>query len=330
MIVTRTPLRVSFFGGGSDIPEFYEKYGEGICISTTINSYIYLAVNRCVASHLRVIYSELEQVEKVDDIKHDRVREALKYWGIESNIEICSFSDMPTKGTGLGSSSTFTVGLMNALSRIASNDELGRWSLADLACHIEIDKCKQGIGKQDQYAAAYGGLNRYTFTPTGVYVDPVQVTRYTSHALNSNLLFFNTNITRDATAVLAPQIESLKNDDKAVGYTKKLVDMARTGTKLLEDNKLNDFGALLGQSWEIKRNMSPGVSTQLIDEMYDECIVNGALGGKLLGAGGGGYLMMYVPNHHKKAVIEAMDKMGSKPSQFLFTHTGSTIDGKWN
>lgn len=328
MIVTKTPLRVSFFGGGSDIPEYYEKHGEGICISTTINSYIYIAANRCVSPHLRVIYSELEQVDKVDDIKHDRVREALKYWDLTSNIEICSFSDMPTKGTGLGSSSTFTVGLMNALSRIYNDGELGRWSLADLSCHIEIDKCKQGIGKQDQYAAAYGGLNKYTFTETGVYVDPVQVTRHTLHALNSNLLFFNTNITRDASAVLAPQIESLKNDDKAVGYTKNLVDMARTGTKLLEENKLNDFGRLLGQSWEIKRNLSPGVSTQLIDEMYDECISHGALGGKLLGAGGGGYLMMFVPNHEKFGVISAMKRMGSAPTQFLFTQTGSTVEMK--
>jgi len=171
MIVTKTPLRISLFGGGSDIPEFYREHG-GLVISAAINSYIYIAANRCVAPHLKVIYSQLELEHEVDKIKHDRVRETLKYFEIDSNIEIASFSNIPTKGTGLGSSSTFTVGLIKAIMEMR-NEGCSRGYLAELASLIEIDKCGEPIGKQDQYAAAYGGVHIYRFKTNGeVHVQP--------------------------------------------------------------------------------------------------------------------------------------------------------------
>ena len=174
MIVTKTPLRISFFGGGSDIQEFYQHH-DGMVLSTSINSYIYLAVNQCVAPHLKVIYSQLELQDYVENIKHDRVKEALKYYGLTSNMEICSFSDVPTKGTGLGSSSTFTVGLVNALHNIKYKEKMLPQNMAEMACYIEIEKCHEPIGKQDQYAAAFGGFNIIEFNDSEVHVRPMKL-----------------------------------------------------------------------------------------------------------------------------------------------------------
>jgi D-glycero-alpha-D-manno-heptose-7-phosphate kinase len=163
MIISKTPLRISFFGGGSDIPQFYDE-NDGMVLSTTINSHIYLAINRCVAPHLKVIYSELEHVNNIEEVKHNRVRECLKHFDLPSNIEICSFSDVPVRGTGLGSSSTFTVGLINALHRITTGRNIDHNELAELASYIEIVKCNEPIGKQDQSAAAFGGFNAIYFS----------------------------------------------------------------------------------------------------------------------------------------------------------------------
>lgn len=316
MIITKTPLRISFFGGGSDIPEFYEKHGEGICISTTIDSYMYVAVNRCTASHTRVIYSELEVADHATKIKHDRVREVLKHFGIENNIEICSFSDIPTKGTGLGSSSTFTVGLINAVCPY----ELERWSIADLACDIEIDRCKEPIGKQDQYAAAYGGMNQYTFTKDTVYVDPIQISRTTSNELNRRLMFFNTGKARAASSVLGEQLELLKTQTN-VSDTQTLVDVARQAKKCLEANDLDRFGKLFHDAWEVKKKLSSTVSNEEIDTMYTKAMTSGAYGGKILGAGNGGYLMLFVPPHNQSKVRDALFQYEER--KFKFSHTGS-------
>ena len=322
MIVTKTPLRVSFFGGGSDIPEFYQE-NEGLCVSTTINSYIYLAVNKCVANHLKVVYSELELTDDIDKIKHDRVREALKHYRLTSNMEICSFSDMPTKGTGLGSSSTFTVGLINAIHRIKYNKSIDQHTLAELASYIEIDKCGEPIGKQDQFAAAYGGLREYRFDKYNVYTKPISVSFFTLQNLNNNILFFNTGVNRLASSVLTEQVQNLKQNTN-VSYTKTLVNMAENSIKFLEANKLDDFGALLNDAWIVKKKLSSNVSNHHIDDMYERCMKNGALGGKILGAGGGGFLMMYVPEKHQNNVINAMTEF--KLANFEFVSKGSTIE----
>src|ERR1700741_1768305 len=217
MILTKTPLRVSFFGGGSDLPSYYGNDKYGLCVSTTINSFIYLAVHTCVANHIKVIYSQLELVDTVDKIQHDRVRECLKYAGVKSNMEICSFSDVPVKGTGLGSSSTFTVGLLRALGNL--NGISGKL-LADMACEIEIEKCGEAIGKQDQYAAALGGFRAYRFTHDLVTCEHVWARPETVDALEESLLFFNTGISRNAASVLA------KSNGDSNHITSQLVDMA--------------------------------------------------------------------------------------------------------
>ena len=299
MIVTRTPLRVSFFGGGSDIPEYWE-HGDGLCVSAAINKYIYIAANRCATDHVRVVYSEMEVVKDINDIKHDRVRETLKLLNIKSNIEICSFSDVPTKGTGLGSSSTFTVGLINALMK----GELDKSTLAEAAADIEIKMCKEPIGYQDQYAAAYGDLKSYRFNNDN-HVEVSKIYTNSKFILQDNLLCFNTGINRQASAVLKGQVENLKNGIN-VETTKSMVNIAQYSIQLLENDRVDDFGALLNETWALKKKLSTGISNPTIDEMYDRVMKAGALGGKLLGAGGGGYLLAYVPNKYRVSVLEAM------------------------
>ena len=322
MIVTKTPLRVSFFGGGSDIPQFYENE-QGLCVSTAINSYIYLAVNKCVAKHLKVVYSELELENHIDNIKHDRVREILKHYRQTTNMEICSFSDIPTKGSGLGSSSTFTVGLINAVHRILAKSEIDKKILAELACYIEINKCGEPIGKQDQYAAAYGGLNAYWFNKDNVEVEPIDISFSSTMDLNSRILCFNTGVNRLASSVLTEQVDNLKKKIN-LEYTKLVVSFAKESIELLKKNKLDEFGELLGQSWEIKKKLSSNVSNSEIDEMYHTALRNGAIGGKILGAGGGGYLMVYVPENKQHKVISALSKY--EKFDFRFEHKGSTVE----
>lgn len=325
MILTKTPLRISFFGGGSDIPAFYES-NEGMCISTTINSYIYLAVHRCVADHLKIIYSKLELEDDLEKIKHDRVRETLKHFGVKNNIEICSFSDIPVAGTGLGSSSTFTVGLVNA---IIEAEMLGdvfydkKAALAEIASRIEIEYCNEPIGKQDQYAAAYGGLNSYTFTKEKVHVQKILVPPETIETLEKNLLCFNTGVSRNASSVLAEQTRRLYDDKDVIDYTKLIVHMAKLGTDYLLKNKLHEFGTLLNDAWQIKKQLSTGVSNPHIDEMYENAKNAGALGGKILGAGGGGYLLLYVPENKHNSVKETMKNY--TPFNFKFETTGSQV-----
>lgn len=322
MIISKTPLRISFFGGGSDLPQFYEN-NDGMVLSSTINSYIYLAVNRSVASHLRVIYSMLEETEKVDDIKHDRVRECLKYFEIPSNIEIASFSDVPVRGTGLGSSSTFTVGLVNALYRLTSGKNIEAAELAELASYIEITRCGEPIGKQDQFAAAFGGFNTIHFEGGKVRVKHLDIDNITLLELNNNLLCFNTGIGRQASSVLSKQVENLK-DISFVERTKSLVEMAKQSVKFLQKKRLDDFGTLLDDAWQIKKTLSDNISNSDIDNMYRHAINNGALGGKLLGAGGGGYLLVYVPDKNRNRLLEAMKNYNR--FNFKFTKQGSILE----
>ncbi len=319
MIVTSTPLRVSFFGGGSDIPQYYNKR-RGMVISTTIDKKIQIALNRCQTNHIRAVYSEMEVVQDVEDIKHNRIREALKFLNIKNNLEICSFSDVPTKGTGLGSSSTFTVGLLHALYK--HNLALfNKRDLAETACEIEIDKCGEPIGKQDQYAAVYGGFNVIRFDSSGTEVTPLNIGASTLRCLNDNLMCYSTGISRNASDVLSDQIRNITNDDDAFDNTTDLVHHAEIALDYLNKNKLNDFGSLLHESWKIKKKLSAKISNDDIDFMYDRGISAGALGGKLLGAGGGGYMMFYVTESSRNKFAFAMRDY--KRFHFNFTDQGS-------
>jgi D-glycero-alpha-D-manno-heptose-7-phosphate kinase len=315
MIVTKTPLRVSFLGGGSDLPKYYTKK-PAMVLSTTISRSIQIAVNSCDTNHCRVIYSTMEVEDSASKIKHDRVREILTYFNIESNIEICSFSDVSTKGTGLGSSSSFTVGLLKAICMLRG-DAVSNKYLAELACHIEIDLCKEPIGKQDQYAAAYGGFNVIRFDSSGTEVERID----TTGDLNARLLCFSTGITRETSSILSEQNKAL-DQLKAIDTTTQMVEMAEQGLKYLKQNKLDDFGSLLHDSWMLKRSLASSISNYEIDIMYELARQAGALGGKILGAGGGGYMLLYVPESNIVKVKQVLQHY--KQFDFRFSDEGST------
>jgi len=322
MLVTKTPLRISFFGGGSDIPAFYDNH-EGLVVSTAINTNIYLAINKCFPNHLKIIWSKIELVSDVEQIKHNIVRECLKYFELTSHMEICSFSDITSEGTGLGSSSTFTVGLINGLHALKSTKLLSPKEMAELACFVEIHLCKQPIGKQDQYAAAYGGFNAIYFNKTDIEVRPIQADPSTLHELNNNLYMFNTGRTRKTSSILKDQISNIKTSN-ASDITKTIVDLAKDSIKLLENRKVDDFGKLLDETWQIKKTLAPNISNPDIDEMYNLAMKNGGLGGKILGAGGGGYLLVYCPDKKKTDLLTAMENYERLPIKF--TNQGSTVE----
>lgn len=322
MIVTRTPLRVSFFGGGSDVEAFYSQ-SEGAVLSTTIDKYIRLAVQRVARPHIKVMYSEVEQVKNFEHLKHDRVRECLRHFEVNDKIEIASFADIPTKGTGLGSSSTFTVGLIQALSTYIGTN-MSRYDVAELACKIEIDKCGQKIGKQDQYAATFGGFNFIRFNTKEVEVMPLNINRTIIDGFADNLLCFYTGQTRSASTILSDQVDKLERCDKDLMFlTKEMVDIAHTAKTELQMGRLNNVGALLDDGWRIKKKFSPGISNPVIDQMYEDAKSAGALGGKVLGAGGGGYLLLYVPYKHHQSVLTKLSAF--EPFVFNFTDEGSRV-----
>jgi D-glycero-alpha-D-manno-heptose-7-phosphate kinase len=323
MIVSTTPLRISFFGGGSDIPQYYNQCvtkNPGMVISTTIDKNIQIALNKCQTNHIRAVYSEMEVVDKVENLKHNRIKEALKYFNIKNNIEICSFSDVPTKGTGLGSSSTFTVGLLKALY-VHKGLLHNKRDLAEAACEIEIEHCGEQIGKQDQYAAAYGGFNVIRFDSSGIEVTPLNIGASTLRSLNDNLMCYSTGISRSTSDILTDQVNNISNNTDAFDNTTRLVYLAKQALNYLEKNKLNDFGALLDESWKTKKKLSNKISNSDIDFMYQRGISAGALGGKLLGAGGGGYMLFYVPESSRGSVSLAMREY--KRFHINFTDEGS-------
>lgn len=321
MIISSTPLRISFFGGGSDIPQYYNKK-PGMVISTSINKKIHIAFNRCEPKHIRAVYSEMEVVDHVDELKHDRIRETLKEFGLADSIEICSFSDVSTRGTGLGSSSAFTVGLINAMKDYGPVI-FNKKDLAEMACYIEMKRCGEPIGKQDQYAAAYGGFNVIRFDSTGVEVAPIGLGSSSLFSLNNNLLCYSTGVSRSASDILADQVNNITTDNRAFDTTSKMVDLAEQALAYLKKGKIDDFGALMHDAWTFKKTLSARISTPHIDEMYETARKAGALGGKILGAGGGGYMLLYVPRGSHNNVCEAM--MGYKPFNFFFTEQGSAV-----
>ncbi len=321
MIVSKTPLRMSFVGGGSDLPAYYQQE-MGAVLSTSIDKYMYIAVNRKFDGRIRLSYTRTEEVETVSEVEHPLVREALRMTGIEGGIEIASMADIPSRGSGLGSSSSYTVGLLNALhayrNRYVSKDALARG-----ACEIEIERCGEPIGKQDQYAAAFGGLNLIRFhADESVTVDPVICEPCVLSALEGSILVFYTGRTRSASAVLVEQSRGLVSTAKR-RLMQRMVELAFVLKKELESACLDNVGAILDENWCLKAQMSPGITDQQIDEWYSSGRENGASGGKLLGAGNGGFMMFFAPPERHQDIIRALSDL--QPVRFRFERSGAQI-----
>jgi D-glycero-alpha-D-manno-heptose-7-phosphate kinase len=318
MIVSKTPFRMSFVGGGSDLPAFYREE-TGAVLSTTIDKYMYIAVNKKFDERLRISYSRTEEVETPQQVAHPLVRHALDVAGIDGGIEIASMADIPSRGTGLGSSSAYTVGLLNALFAYR-NEYASKERLARLACRIEIDRCCEPIGKQDQYAAAYGGLNLIRFHPDeSVAVDPVICEPALLVELEASTLVFYTGRARKASMVLAERRENIAAHRPLM---RRMVQLAFELKKELESGQLDSVGAILHENWCLKRQMN-GVSDESIDDWYATGMANGARGGKLLGAGNGGFLMFVAPPDFHVRICRTLPDL--KPMKFRFDRTGAQI-----
>ncbi len=321
MIISRTPLRMSFVGGGSDLPVFYRRFG-GAVVSTAINQFVYITVNPKFDEKIRVSYSRTEEARTVDRIKHPLVREALKFLGIAGGVEITSVADIPGRGSGLGSSSSFTVGLLHAL-HAHTGRHAGAEQLANEACTIEIDRCGEPIGKQDQYAAAYGGLNFIEFQPDDtVRVEPIICRRETLQELQRNLVVFYTGITRSASAILQDQSARLRSEKRKQTVTRQMVELAQTLRKELQHNRAASFGEIIHEGWKLKKSLARGISTDVIDDWYAKARKAGAVGGKLLGAGTGGFLLFCAPPERHDAIAAALKL---RRMNFQFEPQGSRI-----
>ena len=323
MIITRSPLRITLGGGGTDLPSYYCDHG-GFLISGAIDKYVYVTVMRPFAPGIYLKYSKLEHVDAVDDVHHPIIREAIKLLGFRTpQVEITTLADIPA-GTGLGSSGSFTTALLKALyahrRRLLHPSEL-----AELACEIEIDRLKEPIGKQDQYIAAYGGLTCFTFHKDGkVEAEPLKLPMDAIFNLEDNLLLFFTGFSRSASSILSDQHQRTQADDEEMlrnlHYVKELGVRSR---RALESGNTTAFGELMHEHWEHKKRRTVGVSNPQIDEWYDLGRRNGALGGKLVGAGGGGFLMFYAEDHRR--LRAAMSGAGLEEIRFRFDFEGTKV-----
>lgn len=321
MIISRTPLRVSLVGGGSDLAAFYSEE-PGAVITTTIRKYIYITVNRKFDSSIRASYSVTEMVDSVSEVRHELIRESLRRLQPEGGIEITSISDIPSQGTGLGSSSSYTVGLLKALYAHC-NRYVGAERLAREACEIEIDCLRKPIGKQDQYIAAYGGLRYMRFNPDGsVFVDPLVCTAATRKTLETEMLLFYTGITRSANPILAEQQQNVANGGRRRAL-RRLVQLADELRRALAGNDLEVLGEILHESWVVKKAMANGISSCQIDDWYERARANGATGGKITGAGGGGFLLLYAPADRHQDIVSALPEL--RRVSFCLEPHGSTI-----
>ncbi len=319
MIMAKAPFRVSFAGGGSDLKSFYEK-DYGAVVSTTIDKYMYIMIHPYFHNKIRIKYSKLEDVANIEEIKHPIVRECLKHLRLEKGVEIASIADVPA-GTGLGSSGTFTVCLLQVLYTYKGK-LVTKERLACEASKIEIDILKEPIGKQDQYAASYGGLNYIRFNPNGtVWVEPLAIKPEKKRVLERNLLMFYLGDVRRAAQILSGQKENMQHKEKYENV-KKMVKLAEDLRVSLGNGKIKKVGEILHEGWLLKRSLSPNITNPIIDEYYERAIKAGALGGKLLGAGGGGFFLFYCEPKYQNKVRNALDL---KELKFKFDNEGSKI-----
>jgi len=326
MIIVKTPLRISFAGGGSDM-EYFFKNEPGAVISTTIDKYIYIAINPKFDNKIRASYSRTEIVDNVEDLQHELIKECLKLAKIEGGIEIVSVADIPSGGTGLGSSSAYVVGLLQGLfafQRIKYHIPVVQILpeiLAREACKVEIDKLGKPIGKQDQYIAAYGGWKSFRFNSDGtVDIDPIECLPKVQKELESRLILFYTGINRASDKILTGQKNEFNNKTKKV--LREMVGITREMRVAFRTNRLDDFGELLEENWQLKKRLNGEVSNPLIDEWYGKAKKAGAIGGKICGAGGGGFLLFYAPQDKHSEITRALQL---KPVDFSFEPKGSEI-----
>ena len=320
MIITRTPFRMSFFGGGTDMAEFYEEYG-GAVLSTTFDKYCYVNVRHLppffdYRTHLT--YSQKETVNNVDEINHPLIREAMRYLDIRQ-IRLMYDADLPAR-TGLGTSSSFAVGMLNAFYALKGK-QVDKKRLADDAVYLERVMCKEAGGIQDQIAASFGGLNRIDMDRYGYTVKPVVISNQRKQDLNARLMLFFTGFTRFSADIQKKTSQSMPEKIRQLKAMKDMV--AQAEGILISKGDLGDFGRLLDQSWRLKRGLSDGISTGAIDEVYEAALKAGALGGKLLGAGGGGFLLFYVEPERQAAVRAALADLLYVP--FQFENSGTTV-----
>jgi D-glycero-alpha-D-manno-heptose-7-phosphate kinase len=322
MIISKTPCRLSFAGGGSDIESFYREHG-GAVISVTIDKYVYLTLQQKFDRRIRIGYSRTEEVDCVDEIQHPIVRHCLNLLGPRRGIEITSHADIPSRGSGLGSSSSFTVGLLNGLYAYQGRHAAPQL-LAEQACHVEIDLCGDPIGKQDQFAAAFGDFRMYHFHPDGtVKVEPLICRTATIEKLQHNLMMFYTGITRSAGEILKEQTRVLGEEPVVIEKMQTIVAHAHAVRHELESGNPDGVGEILHESWMLKRSLTNGITSPEIDAWYEAARAAGAIGGKILGAGGGGFLLLYVPQERQLAVRHALRQLRQIP--FRFENEGSKI-----
>ena len=294
MIISRTPLRVSFCGGGTDIASFYKNDVDGGRVTSfSFARYVYVTVNKRFDDSVRVSYSKTEIVDDFEDLEHELVREAMRLTGVTSGVEITTIAEIPSRGTGLGSSSAVTVGLLNALHHFAGNSP-DSITLAEQACKIEIEILGQPIGKQDQYAAAFGGINHFQFKPDGiVMIEPLSIEKSIASDFVNNFALLYTGITRSANQILEEQIENTVDKSEMLG---KIRGQALIARELIETGNVDELAKLLNQAWEMKQTLASGITIPEINELYSEILNSGSKGGKLLGAGGGGFILFHSNN----------------------------------
>ncbi len=323
MIIIRSPLRISLGGGGTDLPSYYQEHG-GFLVAAAIDKYVYITLHRAFAQELIIKYSKLERVVSVEEIEHPIIRESLKLIGLTSpHLELTSMADIPA-GTGLGSSGSFTTALLKAL-HTHNKAMLSPADLAEQACDIELNKLGEPIGKQDQYIAAIGGITAFTFHKDGrVEFHPVRISEETLFNLEDNLLLFFTGYSRSASSILKDQNDKSKKHDQAMldnlHFTKEL---GYKSLAALESGNLEEFARLMDVHWQRKKARTSGMSNQHINEWYDHAMAHGALGGKLIGAGGGGFLMFYADD--KKRLRHAMREKGLQEVRFRFDFEGTKV-----
>lgn len=318
MIITKTPVRISFLGGGTDISTFYTKH-PGAVISTAINKYVYITVNKKFDDRIRLAYSKTEIVEDADQLEHERVKESMKLVNIKKGIEITTMADIPSRGTGLGSSSSFTVGLLNAFHAY-KGELVSGGQLAQEACNVEIGRLKEPIGKQDQYIAALGGFQFMQFLQNGeILCDPILIDPIALKKLEQNLMLFYTGKTRSAKTILEEQGKHAEQNFQDLLYLKGLTIELRNHLLKRHIEKVGEF---MNEGWKIKKKLSSGISDDYINKIYDDAIKAGAIGGKVCGAGGGGFMLFYCPIENQDIVRKAVPLREVK---FKFEPQGSRI-----
>lgn len=322
MIITRSPLRISLGGGGTDLLSYYQAHG-GFLIASAINKYVYLTLHKTFGPEFIIKYSKMERVDDVEKIEHPIIREALKLTGVGGYLEISSMADIPA-GTGLGSSGSFTTALLKALYT-HKKDLIHPQELAEAACYIEINKLQEPIGKQDQYIAAFGGLTCFTFEKDGtVRAEPLKISQDTFYNLEDNLLLFFTGYSRSASSILAEQNQKSQDDDRDMIENLHFVKELGLRSKIaLERGALGEFAEIMRDHWWHKKERSRSMSNPKIDEWYELAMNNGALGGKIVGAGGGGFLMFYAEN--KTKLRHALWNAGLTEVRFQFDFEGTKI-----